>query len=121
MQIEDYSDSIWIVLNLDVNQENIDNWKINMKLKNQYEHSDNQCRVLCKHLLEEWQTELKRELKTFQKEQWKAKERMMCKKFNKFMKKTWIIIQEISASNSLVRHKIVIHLSEKFITKNEKW
>ena len=40
-QIEDYSDNIWTVLNLNVNQENIDNWKVNMKLKNQYKHSDN--------------------------------------------------------------------------------
>jgi len=55
IQIEkDYSDSIWMILNLNVNQENIDNWEINMKLKNQYEHSDNQCRVLYECLLEEW-------------------------------------------------------------------
>jgi len=53
-QIEDYSDSIWTVLNLNVNQENIDNWKIDMKFKNQYEHLDNQYRALCKCLLEEW-------------------------------------------------------------------
>jgi len=36
------------------------------------------------------------------------------------MKKAQITIQEISASTSLVRHKIVIHLFEKFITKNKK-
>ena len=53
-QIEVYSDSIWTVLNLNVNQENIDNWKVDMKLKNQYKHSDNQHRALCEHLLEKW-------------------------------------------------------------------
>jgi len=36
------------------------------------------------------------------------------------MKKTRIIIYEISASNSLVKHKIVIYLFEKFIIKSEK-
>jgi len=40
-----------------------------MKLKDQYEHSNNQCRMLHKHLLEEQQTELKRKLEAFQKEQ----------------------------------------------------
>jgi len=36
------------------------------------------------------------------------------------MKKIKIIIYEISASSSLVKHKIIIHLFEKFITKSEK-
>jgi len=44
----------------------------------------------------------------------------MCEKFNKLMKKVQIIIYKISASDSLVRHKIVICLFKKFITKNEK-
>jgi len=91
-----------------------------MKLKDQYEHSENQCWMLKKHLLEEWQTELKRKFKTFQKEQWEVKERMMYKEFNELMKKIRIIICEISASNSLVRHKIIIHLLREFITKNEE-
>jgi len=45
---------------------------------------------------------------------------MMCKEFDKLMKKIRITVYEISASNSLVEHKIIIHLFEKFITKNEK-
>jgi len=45
---------------------------------------------------------------------------MMCEEFNKFIKKIRIIIHEILASISLVKHKIVIQLFEKFITKNEK-
>jgi len=91
-----------------------------MKLKNQYKYSNNQCRMLHKCLSEEWQMKLKRKFETFQKEQWKAEEKMMCEKFNRFIKKIKIIIHEISASSSLVKHKIVIHLFEKFITKNEK-
>jgi len=45
---------------------------------------------------------------------------MMNEEFNRLMKKTRIIIYEISASSLLVRHKIVIHLFEKFIIKSEK-
>ncbi len=37
------------------------------------------------------------------------------------MKKIKIIIHEISALSSLVEHKIVICLFERFITKNEEW
>jgi len=103
-----------------VNQENINNWEVDIKFKDQYKHSNNQHRVLCECLSEEWQMKLKREFETFQKEQWKVKEKIMCEEFNRLMKKTKIIICEISMSNSLVRHKIVICLFEKFITKNEK-
>jgi len=45
---------------------------------------------------------------------------MMCEEFDKFIKKIKIIIHKISASDSLVKHKIVIHLFEKFIIKDEK-
>jgi len=63
---------------------------------------------------------LKREFETFQKEQQKVKEKIVCEKFNKLMKKIQITIHEISTSSSLVKHKIIIHLFEKFIIKNEK-
>jgi len=49
-----------------------------------------------------------------------VKEKMMCEEFDKLIKKMRIIIHEISASNSLVRHKIIIHLFEEYITKNEE-
>jgi len=45
---------------------------------------------------------------------------MMCKEFNELIKKTKITVHEISTSSSLVKHKIVICLFEKFITKSEK-
>jgi hypothetical protein len=50
-QKKDYSDSVWMHLNLNVNQEDIDEWKVNMKLKNQYEHSENQCQEMHQWLL----------------------------------------------------------------------
>jgi len=44
----------------------------------------------------------------------------MCEEFNKLIKNAKITIYNISASSSSVEHKIIIHLSEKFITKNEE-
>jgi len=39
---EDYSDSIWIALNLNANSKDVNNWEVNMRLKTRYEHSENQ-------------------------------------------------------------------------------
>ena len=39
---EDYSDSIWIALNLNANSKNVNNWEVNMGLKTRYEHPENQ-------------------------------------------------------------------------------
>jgi len=64
--------------------------------------------------------ELKRKIEVFQKEQWEVKERMICKEFNELMKKTKIMICDTSALSLLVRHKIVICLLKKYITKSEK-
>jgi len=92
-----------------------------MKLKNQYKHSENQCRVLHKHLLKEQVKELKEEVQVFQKEQQKAEEKMMCEKFDKFMKNTRTVIHNTSATDHLtIKHKIVIHLSVKYTIKSEK-
>jgi len=120
-QIKDYNNSIWIVLNLNVNQEDVDSWEVNMKLKNQYEHSENQCRVLCEHLLKEQVKELKEKVQVFQKEQWKAEEKMMCEKFDRLMKNTRTVICDTSATDHLtIEHKIVICLSVRYIIKNEE-
>jgi len=101
-QIKDYSDSIWIVLNLNADQEDIDSWKVNMKLKNQYEHSENQCRVLCEHLLKEQVKKLKEKVQVFQKEQWEVKEKMMCEKFNRLMKNTRTVICDTLTTDYLM-------------------
>jgi len=92
-----------------------------MKLKNQYKHPENQCRALCKHLLKEQAKELKEKVQVFQKEQWKAEEKKMCEKFDRLMKNTRTAIHNTSASKSLtIKHKIIIHLSVGYITKNEE-
>jgi len=49
-----------------------------------------------------------------------VKERMMCEEFDKLIKEIKITVHRISTLNSLMKHKIIICLSEKFITKNEK-
>jgi len=107
---------------LNANQENINNWEVDMKLKNQYKHSENQHRTLCKHLLKKWAKELKTEFKIFQKEQQKVKEKTVCKKFNELMMNVWVTFHDKLASltYSMYEQKIVIHLFEKYITKNKK-
>ncbi len=40
---EDYSDSIWMYLNSDVNSKNVNNWEIDIELKKGPEYSENQC------------------------------------------------------------------------------
>jgi len=64
--------------------------------------------------------ETEKETRSFSERTTESEEKMMCKKFNKLMKKTKITVYEISASNSLVKHKIVICLFERFIIKNEE-
>ncbi len=44
---EDYSDSIWTVLNLNTNSKDVNNWEIDMRLKMRYEHSENQHWEMC--------------------------------------------------------------------------
>ncbi len=38
---EDYSNSIWTVLNLNANSKNVNNWEVDIRLKTRYEHSEN--------------------------------------------------------------------------------
>ncbi len=92
-----------------------------MKLKNQYKHSENQCRVLHKHLLKEQVKELKEEVQVFQKKQWEAEEKMVCEKFDRLMKNTKTVIYDTSTTDHLtIKHKIVIYLSVRYIIKNEE-
>jgi len=56
-------------LDLNADQEDVDSWEVDMKLKNQYKHPENQHRVLRKCLLKEQVKELKEKVQVFQKEQ----------------------------------------------------
>jgi len=65
--------------------------------------------------------ELKRKLKVFQKDQQKVKEKKVCEEFDKLIKKTRTVICDTSTLSSLImKHKIIICLSEKYIIKSEE-
>jgi len=49
---EDYSDSIWIALNLNADSKNVNNWEVDMKLKTRHEYSENQRQEMRQQLLE---------------------------------------------------------------------
>ncbi len=49
-------------LNLNADSENVDNWEVNMKLKQSYEHLKNWYLEQCKSLLEEQQQTLQEEV-----------------------------------------------------------
>ncbi len=44
---EDYSDSTWMALNLNANSEDVNSWKVDMRLKMRYEHPENQHWEMC--------------------------------------------------------------------------
>ncbi len=64
---EDYSDSIWIALNLNANSENVNNWKVDMRLKTRYEHPENQRWEMRQQLLKRQQKELKKKVDDLKK------------------------------------------------------
>ncbi len=69
---EDYSDSTWTALNLNVNSEDVDNWEVDMGLKTRYEHPENQRWEMRQQLLERQQKEL--EMMTLRSNKKKQKE-----------------------------------------------
>jgi len=60
------------------------------------------------------------EVRSFLKRTMKSEKKMMYEKFNKFIKKIRITIHNTSTLSLSMKHKIVIYLFEKYITKNEK-
>jgi len=77
--------------------------------------------MLCEHLLKEQAKELKGKVQVFQKEQWKAEEKMVCKEFDRLMKNARTVIHNTSATDHLtIEHKIVIHLSVRYTIKGEE-
>ncbi len=65
---EDYNNSIWIVLNLNANSEDVNNWEVDIRLKIRYEHSENQHWEMRQQLLKRQQKELKKEVDDFKKQ-----------------------------------------------------
>ncbi len=63
-EAQDLEDLTWMYLDLDADPEDVDNWEINMGLKQGYEHPENRCLEWCEHLLEEQQQTLQEEVTT---------------------------------------------------------
>ncbi len=121
---EDYSDSIWIALNLNANSEDANNWKVDMRLKMKYEHSENQRWEMRQQLLEKQQKELKKKVNDLKKQQEEIKEARTYLKLDKLMKGVWTAIN--SVSKQLVwktkSHKIKIRLLTEYSTsEGERW
>ena len=73
------------------------------------------------NLLRKEAKNLKDEVQTHKKIQWKAEEKMTCKKFDKLMKNTRTMVHNTSATDHITKeHRIVIHLSVRFTTQKEK-
>jgi len=119
---EDYSDSIWIVLNLNADSENVDNWKVNMRLKTRYEHPENQRWEMHQQLLERQQKELKKKVNDLKKQQ-ETKKTRACLELDKLMRDVWTAIN--SLSKQLVwktkSHKIKIRLFTGYSTSDSGW
>jgi len=118
---EDYNNSIWTALNLNANPEDVDNWKVDMRLKTKYEHSENQCQEMRQQLLERQQKELKKKVDDLKKQHKETKEARACLKLDKLMKD--IQTATDSVSEQLVwktkSHKIKIHLLTEYSTSDD--
>ncbi len=120
---EDYSDSIWIALNLNADSKDVNSWEVDMRLKTKYEHSENQRWEMRQQLLKRQQKELKKKVDDLKKQQEEMKEARACLKLNKLMKDVWTAIN--SVSKQLVwktkSHKIKIHLLTEYLTSGSDW
>jgi len=121
-QVEkDYSDSTWIILNLNTDLKDVNNWEVDMRLKMRYKHPENHCQEMCQQLLKRQQKELKKKVDDLKKQQKETKEARTCLKLNKLMKDVWMTIN--SVSKQLVwktkSHKIKICLLTEYSTSGD--
>ncbi len=118
---EDYSDSIWIALNLNTNSKDVNNWEVNMRLKTRYKHPENQCWEMRQQLLEKQQKELKKRVNNLKKQQKEMKEARTCLKLNKLMKDVQTATNSVSKQLvwKIKSHKIKIHLLTEYPTSGD--
>jgi len=118
---EDYSDSIWIALNLNANPKDVNDWEVDMRLKMRYEHPENQRWETRQQLLKRQQKELKKRVNDLKKQHKETKEARACLELDKLMKDVWMTIN--SVSKQLVwktkSHKIEIHLPTGYLTSGD--
>jgi len=118
---EDYSNSTWIVLNLNADSEDVNNWEVDMRLKMRYEHSENQCWEMRQQLLKRQQKELKKKVNDLKKQQKEMKEARTCLKLDKLMKDVWTTINSVSKQLvwKIKSHKIKICLLTEYLTSGD--
>ncbi len=118
---EDYSDSIWIALNLNANSKNVNDWEVNMRLRTRHEHSENQCWEMCQQLLKRQQKELKKRVDDLKKQQKETEKARACLKLNKLMKDVWTAINSVSKQLvwKIKSHKIKIRLPTEYSTSDD--
>jgi len=92
---EDYSDSIWTVLNLNADSEDVNDWEVDMRLKMRYEHPENQCWEMRQQLLERQQKELKKKVDDLKKQQ-ETEEAKACLKLDKLMRDVQMATNSVS-------------------------
>jgi len=118
---EDYSDSTWMALNLNVNSEDVDNWEVDMRLKMKHEYSENQHWEMRQQLLERQQKELKKRVDDLKKQQKETERAKACLELNKLMRDVWTAIN--SVLKQLVwktkSHKIKIRLPTEYLTSGD--
>ncbi len=117
---EDYSDSIWINLNLNADSKDVDNWEVDMRLKIKHEHLRNQHWEVHQQLLKRQKKELKKKVDDLEKQQEETEEVRACLKLDKLMKDVQMTIN--SVSKQLVwktkNHKIKICLPTEYLTSD---
>ncbi len=118
---EDYSDSIWIALNLNANSKDVDNWEVDMKLKTKHEHLENQCWEMCQQLLKKQKKELKKKVNDLKKQQKETEEARACLKLNKLMKDVQTAINSVLKQLvwKIKNHKIKICLFTEYLTSDD--
>jgi len=121
-QVEkDYDNSTWMALNLNANSEDVDNWKVNMRLKTRHEYPENQRWEMRQQLLKKQQKELKKKVNDLKKQQKETKEAEACLKLNKLMRDVQtatdsVLKQLVWKSKS---HKIKICLPTGYLTPDD--
>jgi len=117
---EDYSNSIWIALNLNTDSKDVNNWEVDMRLKMRYEHSENQRWETRQQLLKRQQKELKKKVDDLKKQQKETKEVRTCLELDKLMKDVQTAINSVSKQLvwKIKSHKIKIHLLTEYLTSD---
>jgi len=118
---EDYSDSIWIALNLNADSKDVNNWEVDMRLKTRYEHPENQRWEMHQQLLKKQQKKLKKKVDDLKKQQKETKEARTCLELNKLMKDVWTATNSVSKQLvwKIKSHKIKIHLLTEYLTSGD--